>query len=157
MRWTRRRWWITGLVAAWVLALLVAAAWSAHRDPATVREQSDLASGRRTLDQAVARIVAVAGPQVAAEVQPGLTSDCQITLSRRGSELEQTVVFIVPAGEESGLLDRLAGGLPGEWGARYHSGTDRLRADAGDFVAIRGEVAEPGRVRLTADTGCRPD
>lgn len=153
----RRRWWVGGLLAAWAVGLLVAAIWSSQHDPATVRDQSDLDSGRQTLEQAIATVVQVAGAAATPEVlPPELTSGCQITVSRSGSELGQTVVLTVPVGDESTLLSRLAAGLPAEWGARYHQEANRFRADAGDFVAIRGEVTQPGQVRLTADTGCRP-
>jgi hypothetical protein len=153
---TGRRWWAVGL-AVWALSLLVAAVWSAQNDPATVREQSDLATGRHTLDRAVSTMVTVAGPAVAADVRPyELADGCQLTLSRSGTELDQTVVFTVPAGQEEAVLDRLVTGLPEAWGARYNPNINRFFADAGDFVAIRGEVGEPGEVRLTAATGCRP-
>lgn len=33
--------------------------------------------------------------------------------------------------------------------------TSELDADAGNFVAVRGEIRAPGRVRVVADTGCR--
>lgn len=152
-----RRWWVGGLLAAWAVGLLIAAIWSSHNDPATVRDQSDLDSGRQTLEQAVTTLVEVAGSAAAPDVQPQqVTSGCQISVSRSGSELDQTVMLRVPAGEESALLDRLAAELPAEWGARYYPRANRFRADAGDFVAIRGEVVEPGQVRLTAGTGCRP-
>lgn len=151
-----RRWWIGGLVAAWALVLLAAATWSVHHDPATVRGQTDLDSARETLDGAVATVVEVAGPAVTAEVQPyEQTTGCRISMSRRGTELDQTVEFTVPAGQEPVLLDRLVTGLPAEWQALYSEDRDRFRADAGNFVAIRGEVVEPGLVRLTAGTGCR--
>lgn len=153
----RRRWWFGALVAGWVLVLLAAATWSAHQDPATVRGQTDLASGRATLDRAMATVVSVAGPDVTAEVRPyEETAGCRISMSRQGTELDQTVVLTVPAGEESRLLDRLVAGLPADWHASYHQERNRFRADAGDFVAIRGEVVEPGHVELTAGTGCRP-
>jgi hypothetical protein len=153
-----KRWWIGGLVAAWVLGLLIAAIWSSQNGPATVREQSDLETGQETLEQAVATVVEVAGPGATPEVQPQqLTTGCRLTASRQGSELDQTVVLTVPAGEEERLLDRLAAELPAEWDARHYPNSSRFRADAGDFVAIRGEVIEPGQVRLTAGTGCRPD
>jgi hypothetical protein len=154
----KRKWWIGSAVAAWALALLIAAIWSWQNDPPTVRGQSDLDSGRETLAQAVATVVEVAGPAAAPEIQPQqLTTGCRITVSRDGSEVDQTVLLTVPAGEETELLDRLVTGLPAEWGARYYPDTNRFRADAGDFVAIRGEVVEPGQVRLIAGTGCRPD
>jgi hypothetical protein len=152
----RKRWWTVGLVAAWALALLAAAIWSVHNDPATVRGQTDLDSAQETLDGAVRTVVAVAGPETPAEIQPYETTDgCQISVSRDGTELTQTVVLTAAAGEESRLLDRLVAGLPAEWGATYSAERNRFRADAGNFVAIRGEVAQPGQVRLTAETGCR--
>lgn len=152
-----RRWWAIGLVAAWALLLLVAAVWSVQHDPATVREQSDLRQGRQTLDRAVATLVEVAGPAVEVEIGPyQVATGCQLTLARDGTSLDQTVLLTVPAGQEPELLDRLADQLPADWGARHFPRTNRFSADAGDFVAVRGEVAEPGRVRLTAVTGCRP-
>jgi hypothetical protein len=155
----RKRWWVAGLVGGWAVALLVAAIWSVHHDPATVREQSDLAEGRRALDRAVAEVVDTAGPAVTAEVGPLRTSPgCQVTLARSGTELDQTVRLNVPAGQDpAALLDRLVEELPAAWGASYRPGANRFFADAGDFVAVRGGVAEDGsRVELTAETGCRP-
>lgn len=153
-----RKWWIGGLVAAWVVGLLVAAIWSSQNDPPTVRGQSDLDSGRETLDRAIATVVEVAGPAATPDVQPQqLTTGCRISVSRSGSEVDQTVLLTAPAGEEPMLMDRLVAELPAGWGARYYPDTNRFRADAGDFVAIRGEVVEPGQVRLTAGTGCRPE
>jgi hypothetical protein len=153
----RKSWWAGGLVAAWAALLLGAASWSSHHDPATIREQSPLAEGRQALDRALDLVVATAGPEVAAELEPHqLTPGCRVTLARRGTELDQTVVLSVPPGQEPALLDRLVAGLPADWGARYHLASNRFFADAGDFVAIRGGVTEPGHVRLTAATGCRP-
>lgn len=153
----RRRWWAGGLVAAWAAALLVAAVWSSQHDPPTVREQSPLAEGRQTLDQALALVVDTAGAGVTAELGPQRTVGCRVSLTRPGSELDQSVRLTVPAGEEPALLERLAADLPADWDARYHAGRNRFFADAGDFVAIRGEAAGSGQVRLTAETGCRPD
>lgn len=154
----RRRWWVTGLVAAWALLLIGAAVWSAHYDEPTVREQSQLTEGRETLDQAVATVVEAAGASVTAEVEPyELTTGCRVTLGRSGAEVDQTVVLTVPQGQEPALLERLVERLPPEWEARYNPNRNRFFADAGDFVALRGEVGDPGQVRLTASTGCRPN
>jgi hypothetical protein len=137
--------------------LFGAAIWSSQHDPATVREQSPLVEGRQALDRALDLVVATAGPDVAAELEPyQLTPGCRVTLARRGTELDRTVVLTVPAGQEPALLERLVESLPAEWGARYHLASNRFFADAGDFVAVRGGVAEPGQVELTAATGCRP-
>jgi hypothetical protein len=154
----RRRWWAAGLVGGWAVALLVAAIWSAHQGPATVRPQSGLAEGWQALDRAVAEVVEAAGPGVTVDLQPyERRPGCRVTLARRGTELDRTVLLTVPAGQEAALLDRLVTRLPAEWDARYHAGRNRFFADAGDFVAIRGGVADrPGQVTLTAATGCRP-
>lgn len=143
-----------GLVVGWAVVLLAGAVWSAFRDPATVIEQSSLAEGRQALDLAVATLVEAAAPATA-EVQPYQVTRCQINFARRGTEVDQTVVLTVPAGQEPTLLDRLVAQVPAQWEA-HHSASNRFTADAGDFVAVRGEITEPGEVRLTAGTGCRP-
>lgn len=154
----RWRWVVAGLLVAWAVGLVVAAAWSAQHDPATVREQSTLAQGSQTLDDAVDTVVAASGPGTRAEVgERQLTEGCRVTLARRGTAIDRTVVLTVPEGQEPALLDRLAERLPPEWNARHFRGSTRLRADAGDFVAVVGEVDEPGRVAVTLRTGCRPD
>jgi hypothetical protein len=146
-----------GLVAVWAVALVAAATWSAHHDPATVRTQSDLASGRQRLDEAVATVAEAVGPGVAVEIRPyEVVSGCRVTLARRGTEVGRTVALTVPVGEEVAVLRRLAAELPEHWVARYHEHSNRFFADAGEFVALRGQVVEPGKVELTADTGCRP-
>jgi hypothetical protein len=153
----RRRWWVTGLVAVWALVLVAAAVWSAHHDSATVRGQSGLTEGRITLDRAVATVAEAAGPQVAVDIEPyQLTPDCRLTLARAGTEVDQTVVLTVPEGQEAALLEGLVERLPEQWHARYNPNRNRFFADAGDFVAVRGEVAGPGLVQLTVSTGCRP-
>jgi hypothetical protein len=155
---SRRRWVVAGLLVAWAVGLAIAAGWSAHHDPATVREQSTFAQGSATLDDAVDTVVAAAGPGVRAEVGAReITEGCRLTLARQGTEIDRTVVLAVPEGQEPALLDRLAERLPPEWDPRHFRGSSRLRADAGDFVAVVGEVDEPGRVAVTFRTGCRPD
>jgi hypothetical protein len=150
-----RRWWIV-LVAGWAVVLVGLGAWSAFHDPATVRGQSELETGRAALDQAVETIVSAAG--VTAEVRPAeVTTGCRVSVTRRGTEVRQTVVFTVPAGREETLLNRLVDNLPAAWRPSYNPEANRLLADAGDFVAVRGEAAGAGQVEITADTGCRPD
>jgi len=153
---TGRRWLIAA-AAVWAAALLVAAVASARTDPATAREHSPLDRGRQTLDGAVAAVLAAAGAGVTAEVAGyELATGCRLTLSRDGSTLERAVLLTVPAGQEPALLARLAERLPAGWGARHHESTQRLVADAGDFVSVRAEPAEPGRVEVRMSTGCRP-
>ncbi|MGH3680164.1 MAG: hypothetical protein ACRDT2_07920 [Natronosporangium sp.] len=159
MRWGRKGWWIGALAAVWAGGLLVAAIWSAHHDPATVRGQSGLAEGRQSLDRAVTVLVEAADASlgVTADVGPlREATGCRVTVARNGTELDQSVLLTVPAGQEPALLERLVADLPAQWQARYDPGNGRFFADAGDFVAIRGGVEEPGQVVLTAETGCRP-
>lgn len=150
----KRRWPALVLISAWAVALVIAGVWSAHQDQATVRAQSDLAEGRRTLDRAVTEVVTAAGP-VGTQVLQYRTSDCQISMARDGTSLERVVVLDVPRGREEAMLDRLVDELPSQWHPRHGVG-GRFHADAGDFVRLDGEVVDPGLVRLTASTGCRP-
>lgn len=158
MRWTGKRLWIVGLLAAWAVGLLVAGVWSAHHDPPTVRAQSDLVSGEQTVDAAAATLRGVVEPVTSGEPDV-LTrvTDCRLSLGRRGQELERQLTLHLPAGREQALLERLTEHLPERWRARHYPGTQRFYADAGNFVTVRGEVTAPGQVRLTLDTGCRPE
>jgi hypothetical protein len=153
----RRRWVAAALLAAWGLALVVAGVWSAHYDPATVREQSDLTQGRQTLDRAVETVVSAAGPGVITEVLDyQVTTGCRVTLAREGAEVDRVIVLNTRAGHEPGLLDRLAERLPAEWQPRQYRAGSRLFADAGDFVSVVATVTGPGRLHVTVSTGCRP-
>jgi hypothetical protein len=152
----RRRWLALTLLTAWAVALVGAGIWSAANDPATVREQSDLAQGRRTLDGAVEAVVAAAGPGVTPEIGGHLvTTGCRLSLVRSGTAVERVVVLRVPGGQEQALLDKLADRLPRRWETRHGPGSGDLYADAGDFVRVDGEVTGEGEVRMTASTGCR--
>jgi len=144
-------------VGGWALIVLVLAVWSAANDPATVRAQSDLSTGRQALDQAVAILRERAGPATAVEVGDyQVTPGCRLTAARRGTEVDRVLTVRVPAGTEPDTLAELAAQMPAEWSARYYPGSGRLLADAGDFVAVVGEAGGPGEVRLTVSTGCRP-
>lgn len=152
---TGRRWLLPVVAAAWAVALVVAAVWSAHHDPATVRAQSDLSRGRQVVDEAVDTLVAAAGPGAVDRVGGyRVTTGCRLSLVRHGSEVARVVVLTVPPGQEPALLDKLVDRLPDRWRPRQRGGT--LHADAGEFVRVDGEVAEPGEVRVTVRTGCRP-
>lgn len=145
------------LLAVWALALVAAGVWSSQSDPATIREQSDLAEGRERLDRAVETVVAAAGPGVATEVLDyEVTTGCQITLARQGAEVDRVIVLTAPEGRELDLLDWLAERLPAEWQPRQYRAGSRLFADAGDFVSVVGTVPEPGLLHVTVSTGCRP-
>jgi hypothetical protein len=155
VRWRR---WAVPLLVVWAVTLVVAGSWAAHHGTATVREQSPLRVGQQTLDDAVDAVTAAAGPGARAVVSdPEVTEGCRVTLARRGTAVERTVIFTVPEGREPAMVERLVDRLPDHWDVRYFRASSRLRADAGDFVVVTGEVAQPGQVRVTLGTGCRPD
>ena len=158
METTRKRWLIaTAVGAAWARVLVVLAVWSSRTGTETVRTHSELAAGRQTLDRAVETLRAEAGADAVVEVGPyQVSTGCRITLARQGTELDQVLTLAAPAGEEPQLLERLAQRAPEQWQARFNPRTGRFSADAGDFVRIVGEPADPGRVELTLSTGCRP-
>jgi hypothetical protein len=155
----RSRWrrWAVPLVVMWAAVLVVAGGWAAHHGTATVREQSPLAAGQQTIDDAVDAVLAAAGPGARPLVgDPEITEGCRLTLARRGTSIDRTVLFTVPEGQEPAMVERLVDRLPEHWDVRYFRASSRLRADAGDFVVVTGEVAQPGQVRVTLGTGCRP-
>lgn len=154
---TRRRWLLIGVLVAWAAVLVGLAVWSVHAGPETIRPHSDLVSGRQNLDRAVETLRAGAGPDVRVDLEPyEVTEDCRLTVARRGTEVDRTLVLSVAHGSEPAVLEELASRVPADWSARFYPDTGRFRADAGDFIAVTGETPEPGQVRLTVSTGCRP-
>jgi hypothetical protein len=151
--WSKRRNAITAVLAVWGLLLAGLAMWSAWHDQPTVGDQSPLSRAVPVARTAVGELVVAAGPSAvpvvsADQVQPG----CRITPLRRGTTFSTGVRFYTPDGP--GLLSRLAARLPTSYGAV--ASTTALRADAGDFVSVRGRGTTPGLVQLTVATGCRP-
>lgn len=157
----RRRILTATAVAAWAVLLLVLAYVSINRDAPTVREQRSLADARPVVQRALGDVIAAAGPDVVIEVtEPTVEENCRITPLRSGAVLRQAVRFYATESDESALLDRIARQLPADYRARSRPGPDgsahTLRADAGEFVLVKGVLTEPGLVTVTADTGCRP-
>lgn len=158
---SRGRRWLLGGTVVWALALLAAVYVSVERDPPTVREQSSIEQAAPVVDRAAGELVRAAGDGVVAVVAPPvLTNGCRITSARTGADLRREVtVHTTPAGGPA-LLDRLRQRLPEAYGVRVRGAGDAgpaaLRADAGEFVGIRGSVVRPGVVRLAVATGCRP-
>lgn len=137
---------------------MVLAYLSVGSDEPTVREQRDLTQAVPVVQRALGDLIVAAGPEVAVELRPfEVEKGCRISAIRDGAILRQAVVFRV--GDAPALLDRIAKELPAGYRAavrRASGGGHALRADAGEFVSVRGAVAEPGVVTLTASTGCRP-
>ncbi|MGW0436623.1 hypothetical protein ACWDV4_29255 [Micromonospora sp. NPDC003197] len=153
----KRRTWLIAAVAAWAALLLVVTYLSVRWDEPTVREQRDIAQASKVVDRALGELVVAAGPDVAVELTaPRLVQGCRLSLIRDGATLERDVVFRTVEAQEQALLDRIAQGLPADYRARIRPSKGTLRADAGEFVGIKGGLTEPGTVKLTTGTGCRP-
>ncbi|MFG3699810.1 hypothetical protein ACGF5C_18095 [Micromonospora sp. NPDC047620] len=155
-----RRWlpWLLAATVAWAVLLTVLTWTSVRDDPPTVREQRSLAEAGPVVDRAVGELVAAAG-DTAVLTPPEIERGCRVTPFADGATLVRGVEAFVPAGGERALLEQVADRLPGHWRAGVRVTSDdgpRLRADAGEFVTVEGTVVGDGRVRLTADTGCRP-
>ncbi|WBB78993.1 hypothetical protein O7606_22815 [Micromonospora sp. WMMD882] len=151
--------WLVVATVLWAL-LLTALTWlSVREDGPTVREQRTLAEAGPVVDRAIGDLVAAAGPDALVALEPArVERGCRVTPFSDGGTLERAVTVRVVGVEPDDLLDRVAGTLPD----RYDAGViltregPRLRADAGEFVTVRGRRTEDGALRLTADTGCRP-
>lgn len=157
----RPRRWLVVLLVVWGLFLTAAALWAVRYDPPTVREQAPLGAALATVDSAMADVVtAAAGDAVVPAVlgYAKVDGDCRITAVRSGARFSRTVRLYTRPGAEPALIEQLAAQLPARYRARVrHSGpVASLRADAGDYVAVRAAVDGPGQVQVIADTGCRP-
>ncbi|WP_416902227.1 hypothetical protein [Micromonospora echinospora] len=151
--------WLIVATLLWAL-LLAALTWLSVRDDGpTVREQRSLAQAGPVVDRAIGDLVAAAGPDALVELTPPVVErGCRVTPFEDGGTLERVAELRLTGGEPRALLDRVAEALPDRYRATVmltREGT-RLRADAGEFVTVRGQETEEGTVRFTADTGCRP-
>jgi hypothetical protein len=160
-RWPRRRVWVVGAVAAWVVVVAGLGFWSVRRDPATVPDQRDIVAGVGDLQRAVGVVFAAADGEPRAVVLGALEigRDCQITPVRRGMTARRDVTVYVRPGEARAALDAIAAGLPKGYRAAVSPGRYRLtmHADAGNFVGIDTDAAAEDEVLiLEVSTGCRP-
>jgi hypothetical protein len=154
-----RRRLLIAVTAAWAALLVVLGVWAARHGAPTVRGQSSIAEALPTVDRAIADVAVAAepsGPVLEITGYREVSRSCTITAVRDGARYERIIRLYVPAGQEPALLDRIRAGLPARYGADGSLGGRKLTADAGNFVALRGGVAGPGEVTLSADTGCRP-
>lgn len=154
----RRRWLVGGAVAAWAVLLVTGGAISAFRDPPTWKDQTTVAQAHRTLDSATGEVIRAAGTAVVPALDGyEITAPCRITPARDGTSLRRTVRLFTPPGTEGDLLARIVAGLPPGYGAEGPDATARgMYADAGNYVAVRGDPGDPGEVRVRFSTGCRP-
>ena len=159
----KRRWWLVGIVAAWVVVVAVLAFWSVRNDPPSVPEQRNIEEALPYLERATGAMLAAADADGRAVVLGDLVFDreCQVTPVRAGVQATREVIVHVRADQVGPALDAIVTGLPAAFHARArHSpqGTRHdLYADAGGFVAIDATARTEDPVfTLTASTGCRP-
>ncbi|MDZ5441390.1 hypothetical protein U2F26_01405 [Micromonospora sp. 4G57] len=155
----RRLRWLLAATVAWAVLLAVLTWISVRDDPPTVREQRSLAEAGPVVDRAVGELLAAAGDGGAAWLVPDvLRRGCRVTPFADGAALTRGVEVLLADDDARGLLQRVADRLPADWraGVRVTGEGPVLRADAGEFVAVEGRSTGSGRVRLTAETGCRP-
>ncbi|MEV4417318.1 hypothetical protein [Catellatospora sp. NPDC049609] len=151
---SRRKLW-TALVVAWALLLVVLGIWSARNDPPSLRDQTTMASAKATVDQAMGRVTA----RVPAgwTVQDGgyAERDCRLSAARDGVSAVRTLTLSGPVGAEPGTVQELAAGLPDALARPADGPKEAFYWDAGNYVAVRGEVAGEGTVTVEFITGCR--
>lgn len=153
--------WLVVAATVWGLVIAGLAYYSLRTGRPTAREQTSMSSALPAADQALGDFAAVLDPAATVTVLGGYTEldpDCRITLIRHGARYERVLTVYTKEGAEPALLDRLAAGVPHHYRAHvtHATKTRTLTAVAGNFVAVRGDIAAPGQVRITADTGCRP-
>ena len=153
---------MSAVVAGWALLLVVLAMVSVRRDPPTVPDQVDLVDALPAVDRAAGALLAAAGADAVIEVGPlVIARDCSVTPVRDGAEATRDVVLHVRRGEGPTTLRTVADALPAGYRAevgRSGAGARQvLRADAGDFITVRGTADDDGDVvNLRASSGCRP-
>jgi hypothetical protein len=156
----RRRWWLIGAVAAWTLALIVISVVSVRTGRPTVPEQRDTNAAVPAVDRATGALLTAVGPDRVVAIGPLVVdTDCEVTPVRAGAEASRAVTVHVTAEQAPAVLDAIGAALPAGYGAEVSHGRTgtrhQLRADAGDFIAVRGMVSD-GVITLRALSGCRP-
>ncbi|TDC79865.1 hypothetical protein E1193_18450 [Micromonospora sp. KC606] len=156
-RWGWPRWLLV-VTALWAVLLGALTWWSVRTDPPTVREQRAIGEAAPVVERAVGELVAAIGDGAWALAATRYEPGCRVTPMADGAALIGGVTVFVAEGGERALLERVADRLPASWraGVRAGSAGPRLRADAGEFVAVEGRVSGAGRIEFEADTGCRP-
>ena len=144
--------------AAWAALLVVLTGLAIRDDEPTVREQRDVVQAapavQRTLGQLVA---AAAGPDAVLELGVPWHEECKISPVLTGAKLRGELIVRTAGEDVRPVLESVARKLPPEYEAGVGEGVNgvRLRADAGEFVSVRGVPDGPGRAVFSVDTGCR--
>jgi hypothetical protein len=159
----QRRWWLIGVVVAWIAVLAGVAVWSVKHSPATVPEQRDIAQAVPELQRAAGVLFAAADGDGRAVVLGNLEliGGCRITPVRHGFVAARDLTVYVREGEAETALDGIADALPAGYGAgvAVSRGGTRLglHADAGNFIGIDTAADATTKVlTLRLTSGCRP-
>ncbi len=144
----------------WAVVLTALAVVSERRDRPTVQEQRNLAAAVPAVDRAAGVLLAAVGPgRVTTVGELTVDRDCPVTPVRAGAEAARDITVYSRADEAPAVLDAIGAALPAGYRTQVihrRGGTVHvLRADAGDFVAVRGSVSG-GVVTLRVLSGCRP-
>ena len=152
---SRRRLWVIGGLAAWALVLGGLGVVSHRTDAPTVREQRNLSEALQIVNKATGISVDLAGSDAVPAIMPvTIDKGCRITPLRDGATATGVVRFFTA--DAALLLKRLGSEFPAAYEAKVSADGKALRADAGEFVALRGKVIGPSEVQVTVTTGCRP-
>ncbi|GAA2520594.1 hypothetical protein [Pilimelia columellifera] len=151
---------LSAVAAAWAVVLLGLGYLSARNSPPTAREQRSVAQAAPIVDRAATLVVTAAWADAVFAVAPArLVAGCRLTTFVDGARLSRVVTLYTAAERGPDLLRQVAGSLPPSFGARVRGRggvAERISADAGEFVAVSGQTLEPGVLRFTIHTGCRP-
>jgi hypothetical protein len=154
---TRTRvWWV--VIVAWALLLLGLGLWSAMRGPTSVREQSDLGSAKQVMDETVGRVSGNVPPDWQFFDEGYREEPCELTVIREGRKATRGLRLTGPPATENDALRQLAATVGGD-DARVrpvNGPAESFYADAGEYVAVRGQIDGPGVVTIQLTSGCRP-
>ena len=154
---TRARvWWV--VIVAWAVLLLVLAFWSALRGPTSIREQSDLRSAKQVMDEVVGRISGNVPSDWQFFDEGYREESCELTVVRDGRKATRTLRLTGPPATENDAVSELATTVGGD-DARVkpvNGPAESFYADAGTYVAVRGQIEGPGVVSVQLTSGCRP-
>ncbi|GAB7041744.1 MULTISPECIES: hypothetical protein [Catenuloplanes] len=168
--WWRRRGVMPAAVTVWVLVIAGLGYYSYRTDAPTVRDHRPLDRAVPVAETAYGTVLAklAEGPgdggvrPVIVLESPRIEPGCRVTTARDGAELTRRATVHITPEDTAPLIERVAaaGALPAgyrSWLGRDAGGvTNSFRVDAGDFIGLRGIVEEPGVLRVSLETGCRP-
>ena len=146
------------MIIAWGVLLAGLGFWSALRSPPTVREQSDLGAAKQVIDEVVGRISGNTPPDWQFFDEGYKEEDCELTLIRDGRKATRSLRLTGPAATENDAVTDIATTVGGEeLRVRPVNGpAESFYADAGEYVAVRGQIDSPGVIVVQLTSGCRP-